>query len=120
MTALARLFVRGGNFAFNADVPYDQQLLFEYADGYARQEGSIQLDLDGVRWTVNASMRRSPRCTGCGARVSTLTYSAQHRLFCPRCARTLCLAIRDGQLPGPRKGPRGKGAVRGRGREPAR
>jgi len=112
MASVARLFVRGGNFMFNAEMPYDQQLLFEYADHYARQEGSIQLELDGVHWTVNASPRRSPRCSACGRRVSALIYSASRCLFCPRCARTWCL---DGSRiqPALRKPPRRKRAPAG-------
>ena len=91
MGNVARLFVEAGTLTLDADVPYDRQLVFEYADRYARRQGSIEMDLDGVQWTVSASVPRAPRCTNCGRRVHSLSYSDQRHSLCPRCARALCL-----------------------------
>ncbi len=112
MTNVARLFTQGGILTYDADVPYDRQLLFEDANQYAKRQGSIRLDLDGVHWTVRASMVRSPRCTHCGGRVPALSYTDRRRLLCPRCARTLCLVPRLSRGPADaRKAPRRKDGV---------
>lgn len=90
MGNIARLFVEAGTLTLDADVPYDRQLVFEYADRYARQQGTIQMDLDGVQWTVRASIPQAPHCTNCGLRVQSLSYTDQQHILCARCAR-LCL-----------------------------
>jgi hypothetical protein len=93
MTTAARILVHGGALIYNTSgSPYDRQLLFNDADRYARQHGSITLELDGEPWTVSAAQRRSPRCNGCGERVPSLSYAHQRRVLCPRCARILCFS----------------------------
>jgi hypothetical protein len=94
MTNVARIFVQGGTLTFDADVPYDQQLLFEQADRYARWQGSVQLLLDDVQWTVSVPRRAARGCSSCGARMPALIYSHQRRCLCARCARAQCFVPR--------------------------
>ena len=108
MTNVARIFVQGGTLTLDADVPYDQQLLFENADRYAMLQGSVELDLDGVHWTVSVPTHRRPRCSSCGAHVPALSYSDQRHSFCPRCARQQCFPPRLHPVIS-RKPPRRKG-----------
>jgi hypothetical protein len=108
MKHLARIFVDGGEFIFTTDAPYDSQLVFEYADRYAKLQGPIRLDFEGVQWTVNASGGDSVPCGRCGSRVEELSYAHHFQILCARCARATRLTPNEprGARTPTRKAPR--------------
>ena len=109
MKRVARILVHGGVLIFNTGAPYDDQLIFDHADRYARSEGAIELDLEGVTWTVNATGAAVP-CATCGDHVDRLRYARPNLVMCARCARTTRLVpLRPrGAHAGIRKPPRRK------------
>jgi len=105
---VARILVHGGVLIFNTGAPYDDQLIFDHADRYARSEGAIELDLEGVTWTVNATGAAVP-CATCGDHVDRLRYACSNLVMCARCARTTRLVpLPRGAHAGIRKPPRRK------------
>jgi len=113
MGNVARIYAQGGTLTFDADIPYDRQLLFEQASWYAKRQGSVKLDVDGVEWSVSASLRPHARCTDCGDRLPSVSYVHQEQVLCPRCARELCIIPHSHTVRAPvRKPPRRKYARR--------
>ncbi len=87
MRHIARLLLGNGALIFNTGAPYDDQMIFEHADRYARLQGTIGLDLEGVTWTVNAAGGDVP-CAACGERSARLRYTRPDLVLCASCARS--------------------------------
>ncbi len=112
MRHVARILFENGALIFNTGGPYDDQVVFDHAGRYAQSQGPIQLDLEGVRWTVNAPTGTAVFCGGCGKRLHRLSYTHGRLVLCARCVRTKPLVALPPPGPGThapaRKLPRGK------------
>lgn len=109
MRHVARILFQNGALIFNTGAPYDYQVVFDHADRYARLQGAITLDLEGVTWTVNATGAGAP-CGACGERLHRLSYARPDLVLCRRCARSTRLVLLRPRGPHPptRKPPRKK------------
>ncbi len=87
MKGIARLSFHDGGLFLPAKTPYDRQVLFEYADQYAKRHGSVRLEVDRQECIVRARGERAETCVACGERLESVTYALGPRTLCRYCAR---------------------------------
>lgn len=87
MKSIARLSFQDGGLFLPAKTPYDREVLFEYADQYARRYGRVRLELDHHECIVRLRGEHPETCVTCGHWVGGVAYAVGARTLCRFCAR---------------------------------
>ena len=87
MRNIARLSFHNGGFFLPVKTPYEREVLFEYADQYAKRHGSVRLEIDRNECIVRLRAEQSETCAACGQRLDGVTYAVGGRTLCRFCAR---------------------------------
>ncbi len=87
MKGIARLSFHDGGLFLPAKTPYDREVLFEYADQYARRHGRVRLEVDRQEFVVRARGEQAETCVKCGQTLESVTYAFGARTLCRFCAR---------------------------------
>ncbi len=87
MKGIARLSFRDGGLLLPAKTPYEREVLFEYADQYAKRHGRIRLEVNRHECIVCARGEQAETCVTCGQRLESVTYALGTRTLCRFCAR---------------------------------
>lgn len=83
----ARLSFRDGGMVLPVNTPYDREVLFEYADQYARRHGRVRIEI-GRRECIASVCKDQPEvCVSCGRRLDRVSYAMSARTLCRFCAR---------------------------------
>jgi hypothetical protein len=88
MKGVARISFHGGALLIPARTRYDQEVVFEHIETYARRHGTVRVELERKDFTVtmaNDTDRRT--CASCGQPLELLTYALGGRSLCLRCVR---------------------------------
>ncbi|MBI4517400.1 MAG: hypothetical protein HY699_16475 [Deltaproteobacteria bacterium] len=89
MKGVARISFHGGAILVPARTHYDHEVVFEYAEAYARRHGTVYVELDRKEFTVSfVGGSQARRCAGCTRQLDTLTYALGGRDLCLSCARS--------------------------------
>ena len=95
MKGVARISFHGGALLVPARTRYDQEVVFEHVESYARRHGTVRLELGRKEFTVsyvNGGERRT--CARCLQPLDFLTYALGGRSLCLRCARSSAVSLR--------------------------
>ncbi len=87
MKGIARLSFHDGGLFLPVKTPYEREILFEYADEYARRHGCVRLEVDRSECIVRLRGEQPEACTVCGQRLDRVTYAMGARTLCRFCAR---------------------------------
>lgn len=88
MKGVARISFHGGALLMPARTRYDQEVVFEHVETYARRHGVVRLELDRKEFRVSFLDCEERRlCAVCAHPLETLTYGLGGRDLCLHCAR---------------------------------
>jgi hypothetical protein len=87
MKGIARLSFEDGGLFLPVKTPYEREVLFEYADQYAKRYGRVRLEIDRRECIVRLRGERAETCVTCGRRVDGVAYAVGARTLCRLCAR---------------------------------
>ena len=87
MKGIARLSFHDGGLFLPVKTPYDHEVLFEYADRYAKRHGRVRLELDRHECVARLPGEQPETCVSCGQRLDSVRYDIGGRTLCRFCAR---------------------------------
>ena len=87
MKGIARLSFDNGGLFLPVKTPYEREVLFEYADQYAKRHGRVRLEIDRRECIVRLRGEQPETCVTCGHRVDGVAYAVGARTLCRLCAR---------------------------------
>jgi hypothetical protein len=86
MKGIARRSFHDGGLVLPVKTPYEREVLFEYADQYARRHGCVRLEIDRRECIVRVRGGQPETCVSCGHRVDGVAYALGARnLLRPVC-----------------------------------
>jgi hypothetical protein len=87
MKGIARLSFQDGGLFLPVKTPYEREVLFEYADQYAKRHGRVRLEIDRRECVVRVHGEKPETCNTCGHRLDSVAYTVGAQTFCRFCAR---------------------------------
>lgn len=87
MKDIARLVFPDGGVVLPVKTPYDREVLFEYADQFAKRHGRVRIELGRTRCVARLCTGRHEHCASCGCRLDRVSYALSAQTLCRFCAR---------------------------------
>jgi len=87
MKGIARLSFQNGGLFLPIKTPYEREVIFEYADQYAKRYGLVRLEIDRCECVVRLRGEKPETCVTCGQRLGAVAYAVAAQTFCRLCAR---------------------------------
>jgi hypothetical protein len=84
---IARLSFQDGGLFLPVKTAYDREVLFEYADQYAKRHGRVRIEIDRRECIAQLRGAEPETCITCGHRLEGVAYIVGAETFCRHCAR---------------------------------
>ena len=83
----ARLVVPDGGVVLPVTTPYEREVLFEYADQFAKLHGRVRIEMGRTRCVARLCAGRAEHCASCGCPLDRVSYALKAQTLCRFCAR---------------------------------